>query len=97
MALDLVKHKIYTFVVEYVDLRHLSLKLTNSLAIFRLKKPLKTSTRLVGHDIWTRDLPNASLVRYHGATLLGDNTIDNSYNIKTVNSSYKRSYDSMNF
>ena len=29
--------------------RHLSLKITNSLAIFRLRKPLKASTRLVGH------------------------------------------------
>ena len=27
----------------------------------------KTSVRLVGTGIWTRDLPNASLVRYHGA------------------------------
>ena len=47
-------------------------KKTNSLAILRLRKPLKTSTRLVNHGIWTRDLPNTSLVRYHGATLLGD-------------------------
>ena len=31
----------------------------------------KTSVRLVGIEIWTRDLPNASLVRYHGATSLG--------------------------
>ena len=31
----------------------------------------KTSVRLVGTGIWTRDLPNASLVRYHGATPLG--------------------------
>ena len=31
----------------------------------------KTSVRLVGTGIWTRDLPNASLVRYHGATSLG--------------------------
>ena len=31
----------------------------------------KTPVRLVGHGIWTRDLPNASLVRYHGATSLG--------------------------
>ena len=30
----------------------------------------KTSVRLVGTRIWTRDLPNASLVRYHGATSL---------------------------
>ena len=32
----------------------------------------KTSVRLVGTGIWTWDLPNASLVRYHGATLLGN-------------------------
>ena len=50
---------------------HLPLKITNSLAIFRLRKPPKTSTRLAGHRIWTRDLPNATLVRYHCATSLG--------------------------
>ena len=32
-----------------------------------LRKP---PVRLAGHGIWTRDLPNASLVRYHGATSL---------------------------
>ena len=31
----------------------------------------KTSVRLVGTGIWTRDLPNVSLVRYHRATSLG--------------------------
>ena len=31
----------------------------------------KTSVRLVGTGIWTRDLPNVSLVRYHIATSLG--------------------------
>ena len=31
----------------------------------------KTSVRLVGTGIRTRDLPNARLVRYHGATSLG--------------------------
>ena len=31
----------------------------------------KTSVRLVGTRIRTRDLPNANLVRYHGATSLG--------------------------
>ena len=31
----------------------------------------KTPVRLVGTGIWTRDLQNASLVRYHGATSLG--------------------------
>ena len=32
----------------------------------------KTLVRLVGTGIRTRDLPNASLVRYHGATSLGE-------------------------
>ena len=31
----------------------------------------KTPVRLVDTGIWTRDLPNASLVRYQGATSLG--------------------------
>ena len=31
----------------------------------------KTPVKLVGTGIRTRDLPNASLVRYHGATSLG--------------------------
>ena len=31
----------------------------------------KTSVRLVDTGIWTRDLPNTSLVRYHGAISLG--------------------------
>ena len=31
----------------------------------------KTPVRLVGTEIWTRDLPNASLVRYLGASPLG--------------------------
>ena len=50
---------------------NLSLKITNSLVIFRLRKPLKTPTKLVGHGIWTQDLPNVSLMCYHGATSLG--------------------------
>ena len=32
----------------------------------------KTPVRLVGTGIWTKDLPNSSLVRYHGATSLGE-------------------------
>ena len=32
----------------------------------------KTSVRLVGTGIWTRDLSNESLVRYHGATSLSN-------------------------
>ena len=36
----------------------------------------KTPVRLVGTGIWTRDLPNASLVRYHGATSLGTIIVD---------------------
>ena len=55
--------------------KHLSLKITNSLVIFRLRKPLETLTRLAGLGIWTRDLPNASLMRYHGATSLGNSCI----------------------
>ena len=39
------------------------------------KTTKKTSVRLVGIGIWTRDLPNASLVRYHGATSLGENDL----------------------
>ena len=35
----------------------------------------KTSVKLVGTGIWTRDLPNASLMRYHGATSLGNSPI----------------------
>ena len=31
----------------------------------------KTPVRLAGTGIWTWDLPNVSLVRYHAATLLG--------------------------
>ena len=58
--------------VEYGDQPDISLwKITNSLAILSLRKPLETLTRLTGRGIWTRDLPNASLVRYHGATSLG--------------------------
>ena len=32
---------------------------------------IKTWNRLIGHGIWTRDLPNASLVCYHGDNSLG--------------------------
>ena len=35
----------------------------------------KTPDGLVGTGTRTRDLPNASLVRYHGATSLGVNVI----------------------
>ena len=35
----------------------------------------KTPVRLVGTGIRTRDLPDESLVRYHGATSLGTNDI----------------------
>ena len=34
-------------------------------------KPRRNPVRLVGTGIWTRDLQNASLVRYHGATGFG--------------------------
>ena len=36
-----------------------------------LRKTTENPVRLVGTGIRTRDLPNASLVRYHGATSLG--------------------------
>ena len=39
----------------------------------------KTSVRLVGTGIWTRDLPNASLMRYHGATSLGSQIVTKVY------------------
>ena len=42
----------------------------------------KTLVRLVGTGIWTRDLPNASLVRYHGATSLGNFNIHALYFVK---------------
>ena len=59
-------------IVEYGDQSDIfRWKITNYLAILGLRKPLKTSTRLAGQGIWTRDLPNASLVRYHGTTSLG--------------------------
>ena len=35
----------------------------------------KTTVTLVGTGIRTRDLPNASLVRYQGATSLGEGNI----------------------
>ena len=39
------------------------------------KTTKKTPIRLVGTGIWTRDLPNASLERYHGASSLGIDVI----------------------
>ena len=41
------------------------------LSYFNIEETTKTLTRLAGHGIGTRDLPNASLVRYQGATSLG--------------------------
>ena len=41
----------------------------------------KTSVRLVGTGIWTRDLPDASLVRYHGATSLGKRELTKHVNL----------------
>ena len=50
---------------------------------WRLRKiTKKTPVRLVGTGIWTRDLPNASLVRYHGATSLGPINIAKVWSIK---------------
>ena len=45
---------------------------TQHLPLWLRKSTKKTSVRLAGTGIWTRDLPNASLVRYHGATSLGN-------------------------
>ena len=64
--------------MEYGDQSDICLwKIINSLAILWLRKPLKTSTRLAGDGIWIRDLSNASLVRYHGATSLGNHSLCN--------------------
>ena len=46
-------------------------KITNYLAILRLRKPPKTSTGLAGHAISSQDLRNASIMRYHRVTSLG--------------------------
>ena len=48
----------------------------------------KTSVMLVGTGIWTRDLPNASLVRYHGAISLGIYE----FQLPTVNSFWENLY-----
>ena len=45
--------------------------LTQHLPWWLRKTTKKTPIRLVGIGIRTRDLPNASLVRYHGAPSLG--------------------------
>ena len=47
------------------------IKLQPSICLDYRGKPRETPVRLVGTGIRTRDLPNASLVFYHGATLLG--------------------------
>ena len=44
---------------------------TQDLPSWLRKNHEKTPVRLVDTGIRTRDLPNASLVRYHGATSLG--------------------------
>ena len=48
------------------------MKIQPSICLDDWGKPRKTPVRLIGIGIRTRDLPNASLVRYHGATSLGD-------------------------
>ena len=50
----------------------------------------KTSVRLVGTGVRTRDLPNASLVRYHGATSLGQICIAKRQNDETRKSELSR-------
>ena len=51
------------------------MKIQPSICLDDWGKSRKTSVRLVGTKIWTRDLPNASLLRYHGTTSLGFNII----------------------
>ena len=53
----------------------------------------KTSVRLVGTGIWTRDLPNASLVRYHGATSLGEGAIAGVFNLSSSRANLHLSYN----
>ena len=62
-----------------------------------------TSVRLLGTGIWSRDLPNASLVHYHGATsqgsviLLGFECTINSQNlIKIVRAIFEK-FEILNF
>ena len=50
------------------------IKIQHSICLDDWGKPRK-NPRLVGTGIRTRDLPNASLVRYHGATSLGNISI----------------------
>ena len=45
---------------------------TEAFALMIEENHEKPPVRLVGTGIWTRDLPDASLVRYHGDTSLGD-------------------------
>ena len=47
------------------------MKIQPSICLDDWEKPQKNPVRLFGTGIRTRDLPNASLVRYHGATSLG--------------------------
>ena len=47
------------------------MRIQPSICLDNLGKPRKNSVKLVGTGIWTRDLPNASFVHYHGATSLG--------------------------
>ena len=44
------------------------MKIQTSICFDDWGKPRKTLVRLFGTGIWTRDLPNASLVHSHGAT-----------------------------
>ena len=59
--------------MEYEDQQDIYLwKITNSLGILRLRKPIKTSTRFAATGFepgW--DFPNASLLRYYGVMSLG--------------------------
>ena len=53
------------------------MKIQPSICLDDWGKPQKTPVRLVGTGIRTWDLPNASLLRYHGATSLGRQELHN--------------------
>ena len=62
---------IYEFVNRLMVKLIVVMKIQPSVCLDDWGKPRKNPVRLVGTGIRTRDLPNASLVRYHGATSLG--------------------------
>ena len=53
----------------------------------KIEEITKNLKQVCRHEIWTRDLPNARLVRYHGAISLSNyyvsRTVKNVFNTKT--------------